>query len=127
MTMEIRAFIIRLFVFMILLFAIHMYLIFQFFEGELFYPIWSIYVFNGLLVFLVYMILNHQTQKGGKNIIYILLILTILKMVLAVVFLLPLFFGKSNHSQLEIFNFFIPYFLLLAFEILSINKFLQKL
>jgi len=127
MTIESRNFIIRLLIFSILLFVIHIYLIFQFFIGDLFFPIWSVYVFNGLLVFLVYMIMNYQTQKGGKNIFYIFLILTLLKMVLAVVFLLPLFFGKSMHTQLEIFNFFIPYFLYLAFEIISINKFLQKL
>jgi len=52
--------------------------------------------------------------------------LTIVKMGLVIVLLLPLFLKKSDHTQLEVFNFFIPYFLFLGLEIFSLNKFLQK-
>lgn len=51
---------------------------------------------------------------------------TLIKMVLALVFLLPLFLKKSDTKTLEALNFFIPYFLFLAFEIFSINTFLLR-
>ena len=126
MNKETSSFLLRLIGFTILLFLIHMYIVFQFFEGQLYFPIWTIYVFNAVLVCIVYMILNYKVNKGSKKMYELFLGLTMLKMILAIVFLLPLFFGKSDHSQLEVFNFFIPYFLFLAFEIFSLNKFLQK-
>jgi len=116
----------RLLVFSAILFAIHFYIISQFFEGDLYFPIWIIYVFNAVLVFIVFSVLNYQNKKGSEKMYQLFLGLTLLKMILAIVFLLPLFFGKSDHSQLEVINFFIPYFLFLTFEIFSLNKFLQK-
>jgi len=127
MTKDIKSFVLKLLLFSIILFGVHAYLINQFFEGELHFKIWMIYVFNTIMVLAVYCILSYQTQKGSKKIFYTFLALTIVKMFLAVVFLSPLFFGKSDHAQLEVINFFIVYFLFLVFEILSINKFLQKL
>jgi hypothetical protein len=79
-----------------------------------------------VLVFLVYTIITYKNKKGSKNMYQLFLGLTTLKMILAIVFLLPLFLGKSDHAQLEVINFFIPYFLFLGFEIFSLNKFLQK-
>ncbi len=126
MTNETRSFILRLIGVTVLLFSIHFYIIQQFFDGELYFPIWAIHIFNALLVLIVYSILKYKIGKGSKKIYHLFLGLTISKMALAVVFLLPLFFGKSEHAQLEVVNFFIPYFLFLAFEIISLNKFLQK-
>lgn len=116
----------RLLIFAALLFGVHFYIITQFFEGNLYFPIWSIYIFNAALVFGVFLILNYKATQGSEKMYQLFLGLTILKMILAIVFLLPLFFGKSEHTQLEVINFFIPYFLFLTFEIFSLNKFLQK-
>lgn len=124
---ELKSFIIKLLIFSVLILAVHTYLISQFFEGDLYFPIWTIHLFNAVLVFLVYCIMNYQSKKGAHKIFFTFIALTLVKMLLAVVFLMPLFFGKSAHSQLEVINFFIPYFMFLTFEILSINKFLQKL
>ena len=126
MTKETNSFILRLIGFAIILFLIHFYIILQFFEGQLYFPIWSIYIFNAVLVFAVYSVMKYKSKKAGKKMYHLFLGMTILKMALAIVFLLPLFFDKSDHSQLEVINFFIPYFLFLAFEIFSLNKFLQK-
>ena len=126
MNQEISSFIIQLLLFTALLFGVHYYILSQFFEGELYFPIWTIYMFNAVLVFVVYAVLRFKSKQGSKKMYELFLGLTMLKMILAIVFLLPLFFGKSNHSQLEVINFFIPYFLFLAFEIFSLNKFLQK-
>jgi hypothetical protein len=126
MIKETSSFILRLIGVTVVLFLIHIYIIQQFFEGQLYFPIWSIYVFNAVLVFAVYTIMRYKSRQAGKKMYHLFLGLTIFKMALAIVFLLPLFFGKSDHSQLEVINFFMPYFLFLAFEIFSLNKFLQK-
>lgn len=124
---ELNAFLLRLLVFTAVLFGIHAYLIYQFFTGELLIPVWSVYVFNAILVIGVYSGISYLSKKGSKKIFYTFVAMTLLKMVLSVVFLSPIFFKETEHTQLEIINFFVPYFLFLTFEILSINKFLQKL
>jgi hypothetical protein len=126
MTKDTSNFLIRLLLFSSVLFGIHFYIIYEFFDGKLYIPLYAIYVFNALLVFLVFSILNYRSKRGSQKIYQLFLGLTIIKMVLAIVFLLPIIFGKSDYTQLEILNFFIPYFLFLTFEILSINNFLQK-
>ena len=123
---ETSSFILKLLIFAVILFGIHIYIISQFFEGNLYFPIWTIYTFNAVLVVIVFSVLNYQKNKGSDKMYQLFLGLTLLKMILAIVFLLPLFFGKSEHSQLEVINFFIPYFLFLTFEIFNLNKFLQK-
>jgi hypothetical protein len=126
MIKDIFSFTLKLFLYTLLLFVIHYYVLNQIFEGSLFFPIWVIYVFNSVLVLLVYITINYLNKQKSNKVFQYFLGLTALKMILAIVFLLPLFMGKSNHSQIEIFNFFIPYFLFLGFEIFSLNKFLQK-
>ena len=126
MTKETTQFILTLLFVTVLLSGVHYYILSQFFDGDLYFPIWTIYTFNAVLVFGVYLILKYKSKQGSDKMYQFFLGLTMLKMALAIVFLLPLFFGKSNHSQLEVVNFMIPYFLYLAFEIFSLNKFLQK-
>ncbi len=126
MTKDTISFILALLLFSIILFGVHFYIIFQFFDADFYFPIWTIYVFNTLLVFIVYGILRYKSIQGSKNIYQTFLLLTLAKMALILVFLIPLFIGKSKHIQFEVFNFFIPYFLFLIFEIFHINKFLKK-
>ena len=126
MTKETISFLIKLLIFTALILSVHFYILIQLFTGTLYFPIWAIYLFNGGLVLIVYSTITYKSKKGSTKIYQLFLGLTILKMVLAIVFLLPLFFGNSNHAQLEVVNFFIPYFLFLGFEIFSLSKFLQK-
>jgi len=126
MIKEIAGFILKLTIFTLMLFGMHYYILLQFFEGDLHFPLWTIYAFNAILVLIVYSIISYKNKQGSKKMYQLFLGLTILKMVLAIVFLLPLFLGKSEHPQLEVINFFIPYFIFLGFEIFSLNKFLQK-
>lgn len=108
------------------LLAIHYYIGFNFFSGtELFFPLWSIYAFNMVLVLVVYGIIYFKTNRGNTKTYQQFLILSLIKMGLVIAFLTPLFFGKSENSTLEVLNFFIPYFLFLAFEIVTISKFLN--
>ena len=118
--------ILKLLGFSIALFGVHYYILLQFSLNELVLPLWVIYAFNAVMVFIVFSILKHYSKGKDNDMLKIFLILTILKMALAIVLLLPLFLKKSSHTQLEVFNFFIPYFLFLTFEIFSLNKFLQK-
>jgi len=126
MTKETTSFIVQLLFFTALLFGIHYYILSHFFNGELYFPLWTIYAFNVVLVLIMFFVLYYISNKNNNKTLQFFLGLTLLKMGLAIVFLLPLFLGKSNHAQLEIINFFAPYFLFLAFEIFSLNKFLQK-
>lgn len=110
-----------------LLCGVHYYIFLNFFsKTTLYLPIWSIYAFNGILVLIVFLLINHKVSNGSENVLNIFLGSTSVKMLLSIVFLLPLFFGKADNPKVETFNFFIPYFFYLAFEIVSISKFLKK-
>jgi len=119
-------FFLKLIAFSVALLGIHYYILIQFFEGDLAIPLWLIYAFNALMVFIVYAVLNYYSRNKKQDMLKFFMILTFSKMLLSIILLLPLLLKKSDHVQLEVFNFFIPYFLFLAFEIFSINKFLQK-
>lgn len=127
MIKDIRNFFIGLLAFTAVLAAAHYYIIYLFFsETTLYFPIWTIYLFNFLLVGIVYTIIRLKNNKGKLNAFSLFLLLTSVKMILAVIFLLPLFSGRSNDTTLEVFNFFIPYFFFLSFEIISLNNFLKN-
>ncbi|MEK6152805.1 hypothetical protein WIW50_06075 [Flavobacteriaceae bacterium 3-367] len=123
---EMGVFLVKLLAFAGLLFAVHFYILLQLFSGTLYFPLWGIYLFNAALVLAVYVVLRWYAAQESKNVFKIFLMLTIAKMALVIIFLLPLFLKKSDHTLVEVFNFFIPYFLLLLFETIAINKFLQK-
>ena len=119
-------FVLKLIGFGIILFGIHYYILNQFFTGKLYIPLWLIYLFNALTVFVVISVLKYQSKNKEKNLLTLFLMLTGAKMVLILILLLPLFLKKSEYIQLEVFNFFIPYFLFLVFEIYHLNYFFQK-
>tara|TARA_B100001093_G_C26612558_1_gene920872 strand:- start:545 stop:715 length:171 start_codon:yes stop_codon:yes gene_type:complete len=52
--------------------------------------------------------------------------MTLLKMILLILFLLPLFLSDFEAKRTVLFNFFVPYFFFLFFEIFSLKKLLQK-
>ncbi len=127
MNNQFRNFVIGLIGFTGLLLAVHYYIFYNFFaEIELYLPLWGIYVFNAVMVLIVYSIINYKVSQGSNKAYQIFLTMTIVKMLLAIVFLLPIFAGKSEHKQVEVINFFIPYFLFLVFEIIGLNKFFKN-
>ena len=126
MAKDTLSFLLKWIVFSGLLFAVHYYILFQINqENEYYFPLWTIYLFNSLLAFLVYFFVKRQFEKASEKTYQTFLIFTMVKMLLAIVFLLPLFMGKSQFPKTETINFFIPYFLFLVFEIFSLNKFFQ--
>ncbi len=128
MNKEFVNFVIGLLLLSAVLIAAHYYLFHVFFsEIDLYLPIWSVYVFNIIMVISVFGFLRYKVQRGAKNGYILFSMLTLFKMVLALVFLSPLFFDKSNHTVTEVFNFFIPYFIYLIYEIYSLDKFYKNL
>ena len=126
MLKDIVNFSLKLLGFSLLLCAIHYYIYSNFYsDAALYLPIWGIYVFNFVLVLAVYALMNHKEATDESKVYNTFLILTIAKMALAIVFLLPLFVGKSENSTIEVINFFVAYFLFLGFEIKMLDKFLK--
>ncbi len=127
MKKDFQNFFITLIGFTVVLYAAHYYIIHIFFlEKTLYFPIWTIYLFNFTLVAIVYGIIRLKNNYGKMNAFTLFLLLTIVKMGLAIVFLLPVFTGKSEEKTIEVMNFFIPYFFYLTFEIYSIYNFLKN-
>lgn len=126
MAKDLVAFSLRLIGFSSLLFLTHCYLLSHWFTGTLFFPLWTIYCFHTILVFSVYAILRYNLDYRPKDIFKYFMVLTLVKMILAVVFFIPFFRKETSHEQLEVINFFVPYFLFLFFEIFALNKLLQK-
>ena len=110
-----------------LIFAIHSYLLHYFANDiTLFFPIWQIYTFHFIITLAFYTIINYRYSSGKKDIFNLFMVMTFLKMILAILFLLPLLLSDFKNKQPDVFNFFIPYFLYLFFEVFALTRFLQK-
>ena len=111
----------------IILFGVHSYILSYFAQDiDFFFPVWQIYVFNFVVTTLFYTVVNYQYSKGKRDVFNLFMLSTIVKMLLAIVFLLPLIVSDFQNKQPDVFNFFIVYFLYLFFEIYAITQFLQK-
>ncbi|WP_246936747.1 hypothetical protein [Gelidibacter sp. F63206] len=111
----------------LVLYGIHSYLLTYFgTDLKLFFPVWQIYVFHFSVTTLLYTVVNYKFSTGKTDIFVLFMGSTFVKMFLAILFLLPIILSDFEKKQPDIFNFFIPYFIYLAFEVYSITKFLQK-
>lgn len=120
-------FLLQLFGVTAILLGIHWYLLSYFSENtEFFFPVWHIYVFHFLITSILYTIINYKYSNGKKDIFVLFMTLTFLKMILTILFLLPLLLSDFKNKQPDVFNFFIPYFMYLFFEVYALTKFLQK-
>jgi hypothetical protein len=121
------AFLLQLTGITIVLFAIHSYLLYHFAQDlNLYFPVWQIYTFHLIVTLAMYTAINYRYSSGKKDIFNLFMILTFFKMALAIIFLLPLILSTFENKQPDVFNFFIPYFLYLFFEVFALTKFLQK-
>ena len=121
------SFLIQNVVFTLILLGAHSYLLSHFtVEKTFFFPIWQIYVFHFIITSALYSVINYKYSKGKTDIFNTFMLSTFLKMILAIVFLLPLLLSDIENKQPDVFNFFIPYFLYLFFEVYSLTKFLKK-
>ena len=94
---------------------------------EFIIPLWKVYGFNfaslsaiyfGLLINFKYKVFNH---------LYLFVFETILKMIIAIIILSPLFSIDNSALILEVLNFFFLYCTFLFIEIISLRNVLSKL
>jgi len=110
-----------------LLFLIHSYLLHYFAKDTiLFFPLWQVYTFHIIVTSTLYSVINYRYSSGKTDVFNVFMVVTFLKMVLAIVFLLPLLLSDFENKQPDVFNFFIPYFIYLFIEVYSLTKFLQN-
>ncbi len=117
MKQQLLKFAYRLLPFTIILFFVQ-YLITAFLLGDmdLYYPVYAIYLFHFLATLIIYIILiliyNNFQDKTG----FAFMGASLLKMLAAVLFLLPMLLNNSSNPFANLLSFFIPYFLFLIFE-----------
>ena len=120
------SFLLKLGLLALLLGGLHLYLFHSFFAQELFFPIWQIYAFHFCTVLLIYSVINYKYSSGTTVVFNYFMIGTLLKMIIAFLFLLPLLLSDFETKKPDVMNFFIPYFVFLAFEVYSVTFFLNK-
>ena len=111
----------------IVLYGAHSYILYYFAsEKTFFFPLWHIYAFQIMVTFLIYSFLNYKISHGTKQIFNLFMLGTFVKMILSILFLLPLLLMKEIEKQPDVFNFFLAYFFFLFFEVYSLTKILQE-
>lgn len=121
------SFLLKLGLFTLIVAGTHIYLFNSLFaEVAVYFPLWQIYAFHFLTVLLIYTVVNYKFSNGSNNIFNLFMGGTFVKMVLAFLFLLPLLLSDLESKKPDVMNFFLPYFIFLAFEIYSIIFFLNK-
>jgi hypothetical protein len=109
------------------LFAIHSYLHHYFSNSNaLFFPTWQVYAFHVFVTTIIYTAINYRHSFVQKSIFNLFMSMTLLKMILSILFLLPLFMSDFESKRADVFNFFAPYFIFLFFEIFSLTKLLEN-
>lgn len=81
-----------------------------------FYPVWSIYLFNVITTILIYIVLIYINKNFSTYTGFTFLGLSFFKMMVAIVFLIPLIKSDIANPIIDLASFFIPYFLFLVFE-----------
>ncbi|MGO3184434.1 MAG: hypothetical protein ACTIJ9_16520 [Aequorivita sp.] len=91
-----------------------------------YYPVWAIYVFHFMITFIVLTGLYFVGKLFPNFIGFTFMGFILLKMIVAVVFLIPLI-KMENVSKIPDFaSFFIPYFIYLFIEILLTMRLLKQ-
>ncbi|MFI2741737.1 hypothetical protein ACG2LH_03275 [Zhouia sp. PK063] len=117
----------KLFIFTAMLFAIQQALVIYVYQGPaLFYATWQIYLFHIIVTFLIYFALRAVHKFASTYTGYAFLGCSFFKMILAVVFLIPLIKKDGPTPVNDVIAFFIPYFLYLIFETLFAIKLLNS-
>lgn len=80
------------------------------------YSAWSIYLFNIVATFLVYLFLIFVNKNFPNYTGFAFLGASFFRMMLAIIFLIPLIKGDVKSPIVDLSTFFIPYFLFLLFE-----------
>lgn len=114
---QLLKFLTRLIPFTTILFLIQYFITRFLLNSEaLFYPVYAIYLFHFFATFLIYWMLlfihNNFQDKAG----FAFMGASLIKMMAAVIFLLPVLLTNTGYAFTNLLSFFIPYFLFLVFE-----------
>lgn len=102
--------------FSVLLFAIQFALVNYLFETNLFYSTISIFAFHILATLIIYVFLVYVHENFKDKTGFAFMGASLLKMLGAVLFLLPMMLSNTEEPFQDMIAFFIPYFLFLIFE-----------
>lgn len=94
-------------------------------ESIFYYPVWKIYIFHFFVTLFIFSLLYYVGKVIPKYIGFTFMGFILLKMIAALVFLLPLIKMKDVSKIPDFSSFFIPYFIFLFFEILLTMKILK--
>lgn len=108
--------------FSILLFGIQYYLVSFVLQKDFYYSTLAIYAFHFFSTLLIYLFLVYVHNSFRDKTGFAFMACSLLKMMAAVLFLLPVMLSDSADPLGEIFAFFIPYFLYLIFETIHAVK-----
>ncbi|RBN49778.1 hypothetical protein [Flavobacterium psychrolimnae] len=95
-------------------------------DHDFFYATWSIYLFLFVTTLLIYVLLLFVNANFPDFTGFAFLGTTFVKMMAAVVFLIPLIQSEGRETNLDIAAFFIPYFLFLLFETVFSVRLINK-
>lgn len=93
---------------------------------EYYYSVWKIYVFHFSVTFLILTALFFVGKKAPNYIGFAFLGFILLKMVAAVVFLIPLIKLEEGSKIPDFISFFIPYFIYLFIEIVLTLRLIKQ-
>ncbi len=109
------------------IYLVHSFILNEYFESiSFFYPLWGIYAFMILTVMLILVALKTSLSKGNNKVFNLFMGLTLLKMLLAVAFFVPLIVSGRENNIPDVLNFFIPYFIFLGLEIFFATKVMNR-
>lgn len=116
MKQKIFTFLKTLLPFTILLFGIQYYIVNYVMQAQFYYSTLSVYTFHFFSTFLIYLFLVYVHTTFSDKTGFAFMGCSLLKMLAAVLFLLPVMLSDSLNPLAEIFAFFTPYFLYLILE-----------
>lgn len=113
--------------FSLFLFLVHFFIVLKFSKGySFFYSIYAIYLFHSITTALICFILIYINKIDSDKTGFAFMILSVLKMLAAILFLIPLIRLDAAQKLPDIIAFFIPYFAFLFFELTFIIKLLNR-
>jgi hypothetical protein len=114
---QITSFLAKLLPFTIILFITqYLIVIYALEDYEFFYPTYAIYLFHFVATFLIYLLLVWIYQNFRDKAGFAFMGASLIKMLAAIIFLLPMLLNNTGNAFGDLLTFFIPYFLYLVFE-----------
>ncbi|MGA8854021.1 MAG: hypothetical protein WB492_07580 [Christiangramia sp.] len=112
--------------FSFLLFIIQFLLVRYFFEEQFYYSTIAIYSFHVIATLLIFLFLVFVNKSFSDKTGFAFMACSLLKMLAAILFLLPMMLNNAANPFLDLLAFFIPYFLFLIFETIYAVKLINK-